>query len=138
MNMGDLLMRLAQRIPALRPLANMQAITKAHVEGGGIRIVTDPTSPHDRDVAIAVHNGLVRMRIALLCLAAFLAVVAALVVVFAPAGRETGANIIALALFVVAAGIAGFTFFKLKVPLVEVQAGTAAEPGAPRRDNRKG
>lgn len=50
------------------------------------------------------------------------AIIAAVIVVFAPESRSTAANIFATAFLVMSAGIAGYTRFSAKVPGMEIKA----------------
>ena len=67
-----------------------------------------------------------RLKFGLYLLASLFVIVAAFLVVFAPDGRETVSSIIAVALFVVAVGCAGFGTFAIKTPVVSAEAGTDA------------
>jgi hypothetical protein len=64
------------------------------------------------------------LRLGLYILAAFLMVVASVLVVFAPPGREAVTTIVGLALFAVALGSAGFSAFAIKAPFVSASAGS--------------
>src|SRR5690349_7178883 len=77
--------------------------------------------------AAMAHNT--TLRICLYAMACVMLVVCAVLIVFAPSGRETAVTIVALALFLVAAGCAGFATFKLKAPGVDLEA--AAPDGEP-------
>jgi predicted RND superfamily exporter protein len=57
-----------------------------------------------------------KLKFGLYALASLCLIVAALLVVFAPDGRETISSIVAVALFVVAVGCAGFGAFAIKTP----------------------
>jgi hypothetical protein len=79
------------------------------------------------EAQVQVINAHIRsqtlLKFGLYGLAAFFVIVASVLVVFAPAGRETVTTIIAIALFAVAVGSAGFGTFAVKAPGVSVQAG---------------
>jgi hypothetical protein len=80
---------------------------------------------YERVLAAAMkHNT--TLRICLYAMACLMLVVSAVLIVFAPAGRETAVIIVSLALFLVAAGCAGFATFKLKAPGIELQAAEAS------------
>jgi hypothetical protein len=64
-----------------------------------------------------------QLRFGLYALASLFVIVAALLVVFAPDGREAVSSIVAVALFVVAVGCAGFGTFAIKTPVVSAEAG---------------
>lgn len=59
-----------------------------------------------------------RMLIGAACL---LFMVASLVIVFAPAGRETMSSVLGVALIIMALGAIGAATFKIKAPGIEVQ-----------------
>ncbi len=63
------------------------------------------------------------LRLGLYVLATVFVVVAALLVVFGPSGRETETKIVGLSLFVLAVGCAGFGTFAIKTPLISASAG---------------
>jgi hypothetical protein len=67
------------------------------------------------------------LRLALYCLAAVFVLVAAGLVVFAPAGREAPTTVIGLALFAIAAGCAGFGTFAIKLPGMSAAAGNGRD-----------
>jgi hypothetical protein len=71
-----------------------------------------------------------KLKFGLYALASLFLIVAAFLVVFAPEGREGVSSIVAVALFVVAAGCAGFGTFAVKTPLVSAEAGTDKYPAA--------
>jgi hypothetical protein len=75
------------------------------------------------------------LKFGLYALASLFLIVAAFLVVFAPEGREAVSSIVAVALFVVAVGCAGFGAFAIKTPLVTAQAGTDTSRSA--NDQRK-
>ena len=52
-------------------------------------------------------------------------------IVFSPAGREETTVIIAAALFAIAIGLGGFSYFKIKAPLISAEVGTATSPHDP-------
>jgi len=52
-------------------------------------------------------------------------------IVFSPADREQTSVIIAAALFALAVGIGGFSYFKLKTPLISAEVGSAVSPNFP-------
>jgi hypothetical protein len=79
------------------------------------------------EVAQAYIRSRMLMEFGLFALSALFLVVSALLAVFAPTGRETISSIIAAALLVVAIGSAGFTAFKFKIPLINVEASTHRE-----------
>jgi hypothetical protein len=64
------------------------------------------------------------------------ATISALLIMFAPNGRELAANIVAASLLVLAAGIAGFTRFSANLPGIRVEGGTAGIPLQKRSRNR--
>jgi hypothetical protein len=74
-------------------------------------------------VLIAHIQARVVIKLGLYVLAGIFVIVASLLVVFAPSGRETATEIIAAALFALAAGAAGFSTFAIKTPLVSAEAG---------------
>jgi hypothetical protein len=53
---------------------------------------------------------------------------ACFLIVFAPAGREQTTVIVAAALFAVAIGLGGFSYFKIKAPLISAEVGTVTPP----------
>jgi hypothetical protein len=59
------------------------------------------------------------------------AAISALLIMFAPTGREVAANIVAASLLVMAMGIAGFTRFSANLPGMKIEGGAAAS--APKR-----
>ncbi|MEM5406352.1 hypothetical protein, partial [Paraburkholderia unamae] len=63
------------------------------------------------------------------------AIIAAIIVVFAPASRTTAANIFSAAFMVMASGIAGYTRFAAKAPGIEVAAGAGHAEGIDRRSD---
>ena len=67
-----------------------------------------------------------KTKIALYIMSSIFLAASCLLVVFAPDGREITTNIIAISLFALALGIAGFSFFRLKIPLIAVEAGNEA------------
>jgi len=75
------------------------------------------------------------MRLGLYGLAAIFVTTASLLVVFAPDGRETVTVIIAIALFALAVGAAGFGTFSIKTPIVSADAGASPSPSRPDRQN---
>jgi hypothetical protein len=88
-----------------------------------------------------------KLKFGLYALASVFLIVAALLVVFAPDGRQTISSIVAVALFVVAVGCAGFGAFAIKTPFVAAEAGMdtsrpashvtiAQETNTPRRPRR--
>ena len=91
---------------------------------------------------VEAHSSIVRsyienqtkIRIALYIVSCVFILVAAGLVVFAPDGREVLTAIISLALFAIAVGIAGFSFFKVKTPLIQAEAG--GETTGVQRDDR--
>ncbi|WP_158810287.1 hypothetical protein [Beijerinckia sp. L45] len=76
------------------------------------------------EVAQAYIRSRVVMKLGLFALSALFLIVAALLVVFAPPGRETAATVISTSLLVVAIGSAGFTAFRFKIPFVSAEAQT--------------
>lgn len=76
-----------------------------------------------------IHSQTV-LKLGLYALAGFFVIVAAVLVVFAPAGREGVTTIIAFSLFAVALGSAGFSAFAIKAPFVAAQASShPPQPG---------
>lgn len=73
-------------------------------------------------VLIAHMRARLFMRLGLYGLAALFVLTAAALIVFAPDGRETGTTIVAMALFALAAGAAGFGTFAIKTPLLTAEA----------------
>jgi hypothetical protein len=82
-----------------------------------------------------IHSQTV-LKVGLYLLAGFFLVGAAVLVVFAPAGREGVTTIIAIALFAVAVGCAGFSTFGIKAPGFSANATDGPDspnaPDAPR------
>lgn len=78
------------------------------------------------DVLNAQIRSQNQLKLGLYALSALFVIVAALLVVLAPEGREAVSSIIATGLFVLAVGSAGFSTFAIKTPLVSAQAGTAS------------
>ena len=76
------------------------------------------------DVLNAQIKSQTKLKFGLYGLAALFLIVAAVLVVFAPEGREAVSSIVAVALFVVAVGCAGFGAFAIRTPLVTAEAGT--------------
>jgi hypothetical protein len=79
-----------------------------------------------------------KLKFGLYCVAALFMIIAATLVVFAPDGREIISSILAVALFVVAVGCAGFSTFALKTPVLSALGETATArhgvlrwPGSP-------
>jgi hypothetical protein len=68
-----------------------------------------------------------KLKFCLSFLAALFVIVAPRLVVFAPDGREAVSSIIAVALFIVTVGCAGFGTFAIKTPLVSATAGTVSQ-----------
>ena len=94
---------------------------------GLIRAVTASGAEAIRASAGVINQHIrsqMRLKFGLYVLASLFVIVAALLVVFAPDGRETVSSIIAVALFVVAVGCAGFGTFAIKTPVVTAEAGT--------------
>src|SRR5271157_5477620 len=60
----------------------------------------------------------------LLVRAALFVIVAALLVLFAPYGRETASSIVAVALFVIAVACAGFSTFAITTPVLSAHGET--------------
>ncbi len=79
------------------------------------------------EVLIAYMRGRLILKLGFYILAAIFVIVAALLVVFAPNGRETATSIVAAALFALAVGSAGFGTFSIKTPLVSAEAGAPAK-----------
>ena len=75
------------------------------------------------EIVIAHIRARTLIKFGLYGLAALFVIVAALLIVFAPEGRETATTIVAIGLFALAAGSAGFGAFAIKTPLVSAQAG---------------
>ncbi|MCO6052322.1 hypothetical protein NGM99_21260 [Mesorhizobium sp. RP14(2022)] len=100
--------------------------------GEGIHIRATGIGEQDQFV-VEAHSKLVaehiksqtRMRLGLYTLAALFMIVAALLVVFAPDGRQASTIVVAGALIIVSAGVAGFAALKLKAPAVELTAGNS-------------
>lgn len=100
-------------------------------EGGGANISATGFGPEDANI-VEAHAKIVsqhirsqtQMRLGLYALAAFFMLAAATLVVFAPDGRQTSTIVIAAALVIVAAGIAGFASLRLSAPGVEIGAGS--------------
>jgi hypothetical protein len=92
---------------------------------GGIRtIVTGSEGVKAGAAVLDAHiRSQVKLKFGLYILGALFVVVAALLVVFAPDGRETVSSIIAIAMFVLAVGCAGFGTFAIKTPVISAQAG---------------
>jgi len=85
------------------------------------------------EVLLAHMRGRLIIRLSLYGLAGLFMIVAALLVVFAPNGRETTTAIVAAALFAVAIGAAGFGTFAIKTPLVSAEAGQTPKPPPTRQ-----
>jgi hypothetical protein len=91
----------------------MSGVALAEPDGTPIatRFVEQRSKVHE--TYIKEHNRTKRLG---LVISAVLVVASCCVVLFAPAGRETASYIIGAVLVVIAAGVAGFTAIKLKVP----------------------
>lgn len=68
-----------------------------------------------------------RLKLGLYVLATIFLVSAAALVVFAPDGRQTLSAIIAVALVALALGCAGFGTFRIKSPLISLDASTSSD-----------
>jgi hypothetical protein len=83
------------------------------------------------DILLAHMRSRLIIRLSLYGLASLFVIVAALLVVFAPSGRETATAIVAFALFAVAIGAAGFGTFAIKTPLGSAEGGQQLAPISP-------
>lgn len=96
------------------------------------RIASDSDDPADiaaaREIALAHLRHQTMLKTIMYGLAAFFVVVAALLAAFAPSGRETTVNIIALSLLVLSAGVAGFAHLKTKLGGFVDFSASAADP----------
>lgn len=88
-------------------------------------------------IVVAHFRNVLIMRLGLYALAAILVIIAALLVVFAPSGRETLTGVIAFALFALSVGAAGFGTFSIKTPLGNVSAGPSHTGDAVNKDDVK-
>lgn len=78
------------------------------------------------EILLAITRHALILRLGLYALAAIFVVVSAILVVFAPAGRQVETTLVAIALLAVAAGAAGFGTFAIKTPVAAVEAGAEA------------
>jgi len=78
-------------------------------------------------VMLAAMQAKMQLRMRLYAMACLLLLVCAVLIVFAPQGRETAVIIVSLALLLVAGGCAGIATFKLKAPGVDFEAAAPAE-----------
>jgi len=128
--------------PGIRSLQNGAVyIVNGGTGGSPLKLRSDPNSKHDARAASDIYTAHMKyaevqaryttvQRLGLFGLAAFFITVSAMLVVFAPDGRETATHIIAASLFALSVGVAGFGYFRFKVPLVDISAGspTPVEP----------
>lgn len=73
-------------------------------------------------------RSLTKLKMGLYFLAASFVLVASLLIVFAPEGRENASSLVAVALIAVALGSAGFGAFALKTPIVSAKAARDQTP----------
>jgi hypothetical protein len=99
------------------------------MENGGSHLKVSANSPEDLKATMAALplaaariQSYQTMRLGLYILAAIFAITSAVIIIFAPNGREIATGIVTVALCVLAAGCAGYGTFGLKTPVASLEA----------------
>jgi hypothetical protein len=131
-----------QALPDLRDLLSepREEIDAESDRNGGVRVnARGPGAIHAIANVLNIQIASQTTRIcALYIIAAIFAISAALLIIFAPAGRETAVIIVTVALVVIAAACAGFGIVAITLPGLSAQGGVSLPPPNVQARNARG